>query len=239
MVSAVLMTVSLLQCICWCETHNSSRKRPGKTVLCIYFHFHTLNLTDIRIRGESCQKYRNLRVFWGWNWKFQESYWCKTFDKIPVWAWAYYNLETLGEGVSLTTRNTREADTGSTYQRGWDWFGCVINPLHWSFLRVSFQISRCVSLTSSASLSLSLSSTIVWPFNPLLCPLLWPLACPLAWIWYFSRCLKRCWNMRKISPNTRICWRIDGKNQTKWSAKQQILFWNKTFSSANCIPNLL
>ena len=42
---------------------------------------------------------------------------------------AYYNLETLGEGVSLTTRNTREADTGSTYHRGWDWFGCVINPL--------------------------------------------------------------------------------------------------------------
>ena len=42
---------------------------------------------------------------------------------------AYYDLETLGEGVSLTTRNTREADTGSTYCRGWDWFGCVINPL--------------------------------------------------------------------------------------------------------------
>ena len=51
-----------------------------------------------------------------------------------------------------------------------------------------------VPLASSASLSLSLSSTIVWPFNPLLCPLLWPLAWPLAWILYFSRCLKR-WNV--------------------------------------------
>ena len=100
---------------------------------------------------------------------------------------AYYNLETLGEGVSLTTRNTKEADTGSTYHTGWDWFGCVINPLVLSSGKFSYFKYPGVPLTSSASLSLSLSSTIVWPFNPLLCPL----ACPLAWILYFSRCLKR------------------------------------------------
>ena len=78
-----------------------------------------------------------------------------------------------------------------------DGIGLAVLLIHWSFLRVSFPVSNIyifVPLTSSASLSLSLSSTIVWPFNPLLCPLLWPLACPLAWIWYISRCFKW-WNV--------------------------------------------
>ena len=72
---------------------------------------------------------------------------------------AYYNLETLGEGVSLTTRNTREADTGSTYQG--DRIGLAVIPLVLSPGEFFYFKYPGVPLTSSASLSLSLSSTIV------------------------------------------------------------------------------
>ena len=158
MVSAVLMIVSLLQCICWYETHNTSRKQPGQTVLCMSFHFHTLNLTVIRIRGESCQHIITWRR-WAREYHWQLAIPGRLILAPPI----------IGDGIGL-----------------------AVLLIHWSFLRVSFPVSNIyifVPLTSSASLSLSLSSTIVWPFNPLLCPLLWPLACPLAWIWYFSRCL--------------------------------------------------
>ena len=109
-------------------------------------------------------------------------------------------LEKLGEGASLTTRNTRDADTGSTWtatkwtkvkkrvyllKRGMSLLGRLLsNNIFWAetFIRNQCETSGpWSSLTSSASLSLSLSSMMVCPLNPLPCPLLWPLLWPLAW----------------------------------------------------------